>query len=346
MSVGVMLRQARAAAGVSIEQLSDSTRVRTAVLRAMENDDFSACGGDAYARGQLRSIARALRVDPEPLLFAFEHPEADPVDPDVATTSGVADSQVAGTRAGSDADTKAVPSTGPGWGSTPSPTPPEAPRHRSRRPVPIRTGSAKSQPNLSAPERGAQASTAAMAAMGGTTNHGRDARSGPNWTLAMAVALVAILVVIVLGFAGRDGSTAPGANIAGGVTSSPTSTATGPAAPSAPPTTAPTSPGPSISSPDTVAQVPDKGVTVKIDGTGGKSWLSVSTGRGGKILYEGLITQGETKSFTNDTRLRVVVGNAGAVSLVVNGRDLGTPGRLGSVKRLEFGPGDPADQQA
>jgi hypothetical protein len=38
--------------------------------------------------------------------------------------------------------------------------------------------------------------------------------------------------------------------------------------------------------------------------------------------------------------VRLVVGNAGAVTLVVNGKSLGAPA-TGSVARVEFGPGEP-----
>ena len=36
-----------------------------------------------------------------------------------------------------------------------------------------------------------------------------------------------------------------------------------------------------------------------------------------------------------------MIGNAGAVSLFVNGRNLGEPGSGGQVVKVTFGPGDP-----
>jgi cytoskeleton protein RodZ len=45
--------------------------------------------------------------------------------------------------------------------------------------------------------------------------------------------------------------------------------------------------------------------------------------------------------FTAKKTIHLVIGNAAAVQLVVNGRDLGSPGRPGEVVRLDFGPGDP-----
>ncbi|HVU71477.1 MAG TPA: helix-turn-helix domain-containing protein [Mycobacteriales bacterium] len=78
MTVGEELRAARKHARVSIAQLSERTCIRTSVLERMEADDFTPCGGHAYARGQVRSIATALKVDPEPLLAALDREQGAP----------------------------------------------------------------------------------------------------------------------------------------------------------------------------------------------------------------------------------------------------------------------------
>ena len=64
MSIGSELTAARERADMSIEQLSAATRIRTGLLVAMEADDFSRCGGNFYARGHIRSIARVVKADP------------------------------------------------------------------------------------------------------------------------------------------------------------------------------------------------------------------------------------------------------------------------------------------
>ena len=51
---------------------------------------------------------------------------------------------------------------------------------------------------------------------------------------------------------------------------------------------------------------------------------------------------GQRKTFRDDTKLSLVVGNGAAVALTVNGQDLGAPGGQGEVVRLSFGPGDPS----
>ena len=65
MSIGDALAQARSQAGLTVAQVSERTRIRETIIRGIEHDDFSACGGDFYARGHIRSIARAVGTDPE-----------------------------------------------------------------------------------------------------------------------------------------------------------------------------------------------------------------------------------------------------------------------------------------
>lgn len=72
MSIGDTLAQARSQAGLTIAEVSQRTRIRETIVRGIEHDDFSACGGDFYARGHIRSIARVAGVDPEPLIHEYD----------------------------------------------------------------------------------------------------------------------------------------------------------------------------------------------------------------------------------------------------------------------------------
>ena len=72
MSLGSMITKARKFAGLSIDELSAATNIRAPLLRQIESDNFSQCGGDTYARGHLRNIATKLNVDPQIFLTAFE----------------------------------------------------------------------------------------------------------------------------------------------------------------------------------------------------------------------------------------------------------------------------------
>ena len=79
MSLGSMISKARVDARLSIEDLSASTNIRIPLIREMEANNFSNCGGETYARGHIRNIAQRLGVDPQLFLSAFEaeHMQAD-----------------------------------------------------------------------------------------------------------------------------------------------------------------------------------------------------------------------------------------------------------------------------
>lgn len=72
MRVGEALAEARGRAGLTVAEVSRRTRIREAIIAGMEDDDYSACGGDFYARGNIRSIAQAVRADPEPLICEYD----------------------------------------------------------------------------------------------------------------------------------------------------------------------------------------------------------------------------------------------------------------------------------
>jgi cytoskeleton protein RodZ len=251
MSVGESLASARAERGLSVDDVARSTRIRATLIRAIENDDFAACGGAVYARGHVRSIAHVVGIDPEPLIADFDRAHGGPP-------------------------------AGP------------APTH------------------VFDPE--------VMAA---------TARRRPNWGAAMAVALVVISVLAAAQlFTGGGSSKRPsGTEIARSL------------APAQ--TTSPTPARATSSPPSAVAKLPvDKGVNVLLRITGNASWCSVKNAAGA-VLFEGTLTKGQQKVFKDDKQVRLVLGNAGAVDLVVNGRELGAPGGEGVVARVAFGPGDP-----
>jgi hypothetical protein len=72
MTLGSLIAQARKSAGLSVEDLSESTKIRSVLLREIESDNFKNCGGETYTRGHLRNIAIKLGVEPQVFLVAFE----------------------------------------------------------------------------------------------------------------------------------------------------------------------------------------------------------------------------------------------------------------------------------
>jgi cytoskeletal protein RodZ len=264
MSLGSDLSAAREAAGLTLLDVSERTRIRQTVIAHIEADDFTLCGGDVYARGHIRTLAKVAGIDPEPLVAEFDRLHA----PQAPTAAEVFEAETATERE----------------------------------------------------------------------------RRGPNWTAAMAAVVIVLLVIagfqLLRGGGGSGSPTAGGAATTAGLVGGPSSPAPATTAPTRPSAPAPT-PTPSNSS-TLVAQLPPsaQGVNVRLAVSGSKSWVS-ATGTGGRKLFEGLLASGATKTFTDDAQVKLVIGNAGAVRLVVNGVDLGNPGGSGQVVRLTFSPGDP-----
>jgi cytoskeleton protein RodZ len=249
VSIGTTLAAARETAGLSLEDVAAATRIRRTLIMNIEDDDYSACGGDFYARGHLRNIAVAVGLDPAPLLAEFDaaRPEAAP-----ARATEVFEAE---------------------------------------------------------------------------TTTWKERRGGPNWSAAMAAALVLVIAYgLVQAFSGSGGG---GHDVAdpGRTTSAP------------PSTSAPVSPTPSGDD-SAVAQAPRGKVTVAVRATD-RSWVQVTT-TSGQELFQGLLQPGQEKTFTDKTRLKLVIGNAGGVELTVNGSAIGAPGRRGQVARVQFTPEDPA----
>ncbi|PWI45154.1 RodZ domain-containing protein [Streptomyces sp. ICBB 8177] len=253
-SVGRALAQGRLDAGLTVEAISAVTRVRAPIVHAIEGDDFSRCGGDVYARGHIRSLAKAVGLDPAPLIEQYDAEH----------------------------------------GGRPAPTP-VAPVYDKQK--------------ISAEPR------------------------RPNWTAAMIAAIV--VVVGFVGFTMFDGARGGGGQTVGAQASqstAPTPVASHPAKPPTAPSAAPSN--------SPIAAAPGNKVVVKLTADKGKSWVA-ATNDDGKSLFEGMLGSGQSKTFTDDKRVYLVIGNAGAVDMFVNGKDLGPAGSDGQLVRTDFTPGNP-----
>ncbi|MFF3460577.1 helix-turn-helix domain-containing protein [Streptomyces sp. NPDC002730] len=253
-SIGRALQQARIDAGLTVDEVTTSTRVRIPIVHGIEEDDFSRCGGDVYARGHIRSLARAVGLDPDPLVAQYDAEH----------------------------------------GGRPAPTP-AAPLFEAER---IR------------PER-----------------------RRPNWTAAMVAAIVAVIGFVAFTlFNGADNGS-KGNHVA-----------EGPApeqkpSPPRPSTSKPADPKPDPSD-SAIAAVPKDKVTVKLSVLDDKSWISAKS-HNGKLLFDGTLLKGESKTFQDDERVDLILGNAGAIELFVNGKKVEDQFETGQVERLSYTKGDP-----
>lgn len=77
--LGQILREARQARGLTLEQAAEETRINQRFLDALEQGDYAVLPSPVHVRGFLRNYARFLKLDPAPLLerykqFAQQHP--------------------------------------------------------------------------------------------------------------------------------------------------------------------------------------------------------------------------------------------------------------------------------
>jgi cytoskeletal protein RodZ len=254
-TVGRALQQARIAAGLTVDDVSSATRVRIAIVHAIEADDFAPCGGDVYARGHIRTLARAVHRDPGPLIERYDAEH----------------------------------------GGRPAPTP-AAPLFEAER---IR------------PER-----------------------RGPNWTAAMVAAIVAVIGFVgFTAFKGGDSGNDAKSQVAEGAT---------PSAKTASPTPKKDKPAPPKSEPSdsAIAAAPQDKVTVQVSAPNGRSWISAKD-HNGRMLFDGLLKKGESKTFQDSSKINLILGDAGAIQLYVNGKKIEDDFRPGAVERLTYTKGDP-----
>ncbi|MCX5198502.1 DUF4115 domain-containing protein [Streptomyces sp. NBC_00249] len=97
------------------------------------------------------------------------------------------------------------------------------------------------------------------------------------------------------------------------------------------------SPDPGRSGPDAATPPRDPArsqATVQVDAQG-SSWISAKDSKG-KLLFDGTIASGESKTFTDDERIDLVLGDASAVRLVVNGKRIHDVFQPGQVERLTY----------
>ncbi len=76
-----MLAERRGERGLTIEQAASATRVRAEYLRALEADNPERLPAPVYAKGYLRTYARYLGLDPEPLVESLHSRIQHPIRP-------------------------------------------------------------------------------------------------------------------------------------------------------------------------------------------------------------------------------------------------------------------------
>jgi hypothetical protein len=147
------------------------------------------------------------------------------------------------------------------------------------------------------------------------------AKSGTNWSLMMASTL-GIITVIAIGSVVVSAFNSP-KEVVAEVSATPTP-----------------KPAATKAAENLTANVPAPGVDVLIKAQGNSSWVR-ATDINDVELFEGIIREGQEQRVGSVEGVKLLLGNAGALTLTVNGQALGKAGGNGEVVRVEFGPEGP-----
>jgi cytoskeletal protein RodZ len=78
VTLGEILAARRGERGLTIQQAAAATRIRAHYLSALESDELERLAAPVYAKGHLRTYARYLGLDPEPLVEMLHTKTQDP----------------------------------------------------------------------------------------------------------------------------------------------------------------------------------------------------------------------------------------------------------------------------
>ncbi|WP_117148773.1 helix-turn-helix domain-containing protein [Paraliobacillus zengyii] len=73
MEIGLKLKEAREAKGLSLDDLQKKTKIQPRYLKAIEKGDFSVMPGNFYIRAFIKEYAVAVDLNPDEVLTEFKH---------------------------------------------------------------------------------------------------------------------------------------------------------------------------------------------------------------------------------------------------------------------------------
>lgn len=247
MGIGETLKNAREALGLTIEEAAEKTRIRCRYLEAIEEENFDVLPDDVYVKGFLRSYARLLKLDPEPLVNLFA---------ELHSRKAVEQQEV----------------------------------------LPVKVQ--------------------------------KRARSGRR-SLAFFILAAAVLLAALGVYALREVASFPGnPNQESASGSRDPQFSFGQSKTGSQQVPPPVSPAPA---PETPRQ---KGVNLVLSVVRESCWMRVVVD--GEVEFTGELAASQSRSFSGKERIEVKLGNAGAVQVQVNGKDLGYLGERGEVVVREF----------
>lgn len=311
--LGDTLREAREKQGLTYKDIEKGTSIRALYIEYIEKGEYDELPGDVYTKGFIRSYANFLKLDANALVQAFtaeRHKGAAPAAQQKPAASKAAPEKPQAKKSAAPSVQPAAKSVEKAEKSAKAETiekdekpveQPAAPKQEAaprKAPVQPKATAVKPQPKQQ-PKKAPASKPAAPRFTAQDFNE-------PKRSNGKLIAIVAIVLVVLAGavyaLSGSDDS------------------AKKPATQQTQQVEAP--------APKTY-----DGVEVTATFTA-DCWLEVKAD--GKTVYEGTLKKGDSQTWKGTDKVTVRVGDAGAVSFSVNGKDLGTAGKTGQVANKTF----------
>lgn len=311
--LGDTLREAREKQGLTYKDIEKGTSIRALYIEYIEKGEYDELPGDVYTKGFIRSYANFLKLDANALVQAFtaeRHKGAAPAAQQKPSAPKAAPEKPQAKKSAAPSVQPAAKSVEKAEKSAKAETiekdekpveQPAAPKQEAaprKAPVQPKATAVKPQPKQQ-PKKAPASKPAAPRFTAQDFNE-------PKRSNGKLIAIVAIVLVVLAGavyaLSGSEDS------------------AKKPATQQTQQVEAP--------APKTY-----DGVEVTATFTA-DCWLEVKAD--GKTVYEGTLKKGDSQTWKGTDKVTVRVGDAGAVSFSVNGKDLGTAGKTGQVANKTF----------
>mgnify|MGYP000300238528 FL=1 len=312
--LGDTLREAREKQGLTYKDIEKGTSIRALYIEYIEKGEYDELPGDVYTKGFIRSYANFLKLDANALVQAFtaeRHkgaapaaeqkpaaPKAAPVKPQAKKPEAPSVQPAAKPveKVEKSAKAEKIEKVEKTAEQPAAPKQEAAPR---KAPVQPKTVAVKPQPK----QQPKKAPSSKPAAPRFTAQDFNEPKRSNGKLIAIVAVVLVVLAGAVYALSGSDDS------------------AKKPAA--------------QQQTQQVEAPAPKTYDGVEVTATfTADCWLEVKAD--GKTVYEGTLKKGDSQTWKGTDKVTVRVGDAGAVSFSVNGKDLGTAGKTGQVANKTF----------
>lgn len=308
--LGDTLREAREKQGLTYKDIEKGTSIRALYIEYIEKGEYDELPGDVYTKGFIRSYANFLKLDANALVQAFtaeRHKGAAPAaQQKPAAPKAVPEKPQAKKPSAPSVQPAAKPAEKAEkvekaeTVEQPAERPAAPKQEAAPRKAPVQPKMVAVKPQPKQQLKKAPASKPAAPRF--TAQDFNEPKRSNGKLIAIVAVVLVVLAGAVYALSGSDDS------------------AKKPAAQQTQQTEAP--------APKTY-----DGVEVTATFTA-DCWLEVKAD--GKTVYEGTLKKGDSQTWKGTDKVTVRVGDAGAVSFSVNGKDLGTAGKTGQVANKTF----------